>query len=51
VVFEKVKNMISTYQEKDIKNIDWNLLRGLFTKNLKDFEEDENDIIQNKVLI
>jgi hypothetical protein len=22
VVFEKVKNMISTYQEKDIKNID-----------------------------
>ena len=39
-VFSKIKRMIGSYSGQKVKNIDRRLLRGLFLRNLKDFNED-----------
>lgn len=40
VFFGKIKKMMMSYQNTKIKNIDRRLFRGLFMRNLKDFDED-----------
>jgi hypothetical protein len=43
--------MISTYQTSKLESIDRRLLRGLYQRNLRDFDEDINDFTQNKSLL
>lgn len=45
VFFGKMKKMITSYQDDKIKKIDRRLFRGLFMRNLKDFDEDYKDKI------
>ena len=40
VIFGKIKRMINSYKHKKLTTIDRRLFRGLFIKNLKDFDED-----------
>lgn len=42
--------MISSYKNKEIGQIDKNLLRGLYIPKLKDFDEDIKEVNQNKTL-
>lgn len=42
-VFGKLKKMVGTYKHEKLKNIDRRLLRGLFLRNLKDFDEDQRE--------
>lgn len=39
-ILGKIKRMIESYKGYKVKNIDRRLLRGLFLRNLKDFDED-----------
>ena len=51
VLFGKMKKMIKSYQGMKLKNIDRRLFRGLFLKNLKDFDEDYKEKISNQSLL
>lgn len=51
VFFGKMKKMITSYQNTKIQDIDRRLFRGLFMRNLKDFDEDYKEKIQNKSLM
>ncbi len=39
-VFAKLKRMVNSYKGHKLKNIDRRLLRGMFLRRLKDFDED-----------
>jgi hypothetical protein len=51
VIFGKIKRMISDYRSTKIKSIDRRLLRGIFVRNLKEFDEDHLDKMQNLTLV
>ncbi len=51
VIFGKLKRMINSYRKDNLEVFDRRLLRGLFIRNLKDFDEDYNEKIQNKSLL
>lgn len=51
VIFGKLKRMINSYRKNDLEIIDRRLLRGLFIRNLKDFDEDYNEKVSNKSLL
>jgi hypothetical protein len=51
VYFAKLKRMMVSYKNAKLKTFDRRLLRGLFIKNLKDFDEDYQELIQNKSLL
>ena len=38
-VFGRMKRMLSTYKHEDMDIIDKRLVRGLYLRNLKDFDE------------
>jgi hypothetical protein len=40
VVFGKIKKIISSLQEQKINDTDRKVIRGLFVKHIKDFDED-----------
>jgi hypothetical protein len=40
LIYGKIKRMMKTYLGAELKNEDRNLLRGVFTKRIKDFDED-----------
>ena len=40
VIFGKLKRMMKSYERVKLKTIDRRLLRGLFIRNLKDFDEE-----------
>jgi len=40
VIFGKLKKMINSYKNQKLGDIDKRLLRGLFIRKLKDFDED-----------
>ena len=40
VIYGKIKRMINSYKVAKLKAIDRRLFRGLFIKNLKEFDED-----------
>jgi hypothetical protein len=44
-VFAKLKRMVTSYQSVKLKSIDRRLLRGLFLRNLKDFDEDYKESV------
>ena len=43
IVYGKLKRMIRSYVGKKVKSVDKNLLRGIFKRKLKDFDEDFRD--------
>jgi hypothetical protein len=50
-VFSKIKRMIGSYKGQKVKNIDRRLLRGLFLRNLKEFDEDYKEKQRRKSLL
>ena len=48
--FGRLKRMMTSYKNSKLKMFDRRLLRGLFIKNLKDFDEDYQDFVQGKSL-
>lgn len=50
VTFGKIKRMITSYTGHKLKTIDQRLLRGLFMKKLKDFDEDYRSTMESKSL-
>jgi len=51
VFFGKMKKMIMSYKHQKIEDIDRRLFRGLFMRNLKDFDEEYKEKISNKSLM
>jgi hypothetical protein len=49
--FGRIKRMVTSYRHSNLKTFDRRLLRGLFLKNLKDFDEDYNDMMANQSLL
>jgi hypothetical protein len=49
-VFGRIKRMLNTYKKEDMDIIDKRLVRGLYLRNLKDFDENLQ-IIQSKVAL
>jgi len=50
-VFAKIKRLIGSYREHKVKAIDRRLIRGLFMRNLKDFDEDHRERFKDKSLL
>ena len=50
-MFAKIKRLIESYKGHKIKAIDRRLIRGLFLRNLKDFDEDYREKVQDKSLL
>ena len=42
-VYGRMKRMMQDYRIKKIKEVDKRLLRGIFMRHIKDFDEDYND--------
>ena len=51
VLFGKLKRMVNSYKNMKLETIDRRLLRGLFLRNLKDFDEDYIEKLSNKSLM
>ncbi|CDW73538.1 UNKNOWN [Stylonychia lemnae] len=51
LMYGKVKNMISQFQDKQLEPLELNLLRGVFQRRLKDFSEKVKEIKENKLLM
>jgi hypothetical protein len=51
VFFGKMKKMITSYKDTKLKTIDRRLFRGLFMRNLKDFDEDYKEKMSNRSLL
>ncbi len=43
VIFGKIKKMMSNYNNKQINEMDRRLLRGLFVKKIRDFDEQQRE--------
>ncbi len=50
-VFGKMKKIVASYKNQKITEVDRRLIRGLFNKKLKDFDEDNREKMKNKPLI
>ena len=50
-VFAKTKKIIGSYREHKVKAIDRRLIRGLFVRNLKDFDEEYRERVKDKSLL
>jgi hypothetical protein len=42
-VYGKIKKVMNSYKELELTEIDRRVLRGLFVKNLKEFDEDHRE--------
>ncbi|TNV73470.1 hypothetical protein FGO68_gene12963 [Halteria grandinella] len=51
VVYSKIKHMISQFSNTRLHEIDRRLLRGLFVKHIKDFDEEYKEKMKKKPLI
>jgi hypothetical protein len=50
IIFGKIKKMMMSYVDSKLKTLDRNLLRGIYLKQNKDFEEDMKEIFGSKSL-
>ena len=50
IIFGKIKKMMMSYVDSKLKTLDRNLLRGIYLKHNKDFEEDMKEIFGSKSL-
>eukprot|EP00347_Sterkiella_histriomuscorum_P019663 403340763 len=51
VIFGKLKKMMGDYKGKKLKYMERNLMRGVFQRKLKDFQEELNDKAENVTLL
>jgi hypothetical protein len=51
VVFGKIKKIISSLQEQKINDTDRKVIRGLFVKHIKDFDEDFREKMRGDSLL
>jgi hypothetical protein len=42
IIFGKMKKMLMSYADKKLKTLDKNLIRGIYLRHIKDFEEENN---------
>ena len=42
-VYGRMKRMIEDYRKRKLKEVDKKILRGIFMRNIKDFDEDYNE--------
>lgn len=50
-IFGRIKRMVNTFKDNKLRTFDRRLIRGLFLRNLKDFDEDYQEMIANKSLL
>lgn len=50
-VLTRIKRMMDSYKQTKLKTFDRRLIRGLFIRNLKDFDEDYSEMLANKSLL
>jgi hypothetical protein len=50
IIYGKIKRMMTSYKNVEWKSKDMNLIKGVFRKKLKDFDEDYRDRVENKSL-
>ncbi len=50
-VYGKIKKVMNSYKDLKLTEIDKRVLRGLFVKNLKDFDEDHRERMSKLPLI
>lgn len=51
MIYGKLKRMITSYVGTKVKEVDKNLVRGMFLRKIKDFDEDRRDDTENKTLL
>jgi len=51
IIFGKLKRMMLSYYKQKIGPIDQKLLRGVFTRKIKDFDEDFKEFMENRSLM
>jgi hypothetical protein len=51
VIYGKLKKMMKAFENKKLKFIERNLMRGVFQRKLKDFQEELLDQAENKSLL
>ncbi|CDW90251.1 UNKNOWN [Stylonychia lemnae] len=51
VIYGKLKKMMKAFEGKKLKMIERNLMRGVFQRKLKDFQEEQQDQNENKTLL
>ncbi len=51
IVLGRMKRMINSYSGDKLKDIDKKLVRGVYLRNIKDFQEDYDEIRSNKTLL
>jgi hypothetical protein len=51
VIFGKMKKMMSSYNSQPINDFDRRLLRGLFVKKIRDFDEQQREIQHSRTLL
>ena len=51
VVFSKLKKIIMNYRNQNLNEVDRRLLRGLFVKHLRDFDEEMKEKTKRKSLV
>jgi len=49
-VFAKIKKIMNGYVDSNLTEVDRRVLRGLFVKNLKDFDEEHREKMAKKTL-
>lgn len=51
MMFGRIKKMMNSYKGIKLKDIDKKLIKGLFIRNIKEFDEDEKEKWANKSLL
>ena len=51
IVFGKIKKIVKSYNDISLNETDRRVIRGLFVKNLKDFDEDQREKMSKVPLI
>ena len=51
VIFGKIKKMMKKYQNNQINDLDRRLLRGLFLKKMRDFDEEQREKANSQSLM
>jgi hypothetical protein len=50
MIFGKLKKMVNSYKHNKLRSIDKRVVKGLFNRHLKDFDEDEKERLANRTL-
>lgn len=51
VIYGKLKRIMMSYLGDKTRNVDKNLMRGIFLRKINDFDEEVKEILENKTLL